>query len=878
MATSALAQEAVISNAAVALEDQVIAASVQTETVVFPLQISVTTAGMYVFTSPAHNPVKVTLDGEVIMTAPEVPSDSVEPFKVITMLSAGDHLLELEGVDLTLEQVALVSMHEIGGEPVSVANIAKALTAEEAEVLAASLSNNPAAPANAAMQETQIASLSVQPRQPFVIGGGSADRGTAVSSGDVGGDTAMTNGAGMQMASANPQAARSAGSVSGSVGTSSSGTTEQVASSGGGSVSTGGGSVITPGTVPPPAGTPVAGAPVVPTPTVPPSTVPTPTPTPVVPVVMPADMARASALTPPTNVALTQAVQITGGPSEAGIVSSSGQTLFGQVMQPETFNIVNAVILPSGREVTVDVGQDTGQFAVRLFPEDLITGEATVTVTGASRVNSEVTTVPVSYEFQAAMAGDGISMALSRMTNGPTAELYARVREIGITNYIDEQLNPSAINDAVFNSLNADAFLHTTSNDQGRILSGLFRNNLAHSAFSEKQLQDVMSDFWSNHFFASTKDSDIRQQNVEDRQFFRENAFGDFEDLLLYSARSPLMSQFLDNDRNRANSLNENYGREILELMTVGVNGGYTEEDVIQSARIFTGWNYRRTNSGVDDAPQLFEFEFREGDHDSGDKTFSAQFLNGFVMPGRSGAAGVQEGEEFIALLANDPRTQNYVCGKIVQRFVADVPPANFVQLCVDTWQATNGNSGQILRAILTAPEFITTVELQRNKVKTPYEYAVSVIRALGLSPNLDDTEGSFFERFRQASREGGFDPLEFGLPTGLPETGSAWTSSASMIGKFRAVTETVERSSTHNLDLQTKIEEAGIETAEEVAAYLLTIATADRYSLEEYEQLVAVLKGMDGIFDPRNPDVNETDAFERAAGLLVVLPSFQLQ
>lgn len=859
MATSAIAQEAVIANPAVIVQANATVASVQNNTVVFPLKVSVPVDGTYVFTSPAGSPLTLSLDGAVILTVPDMVAENAQPFRAITTLTAGDHLIQLEGVGLTVEQIALISMYELGSQPMSLANTAAAATQDEATVLAATAATSVAPASDAAPMETLMASAATN-RQPFVIGGGSSEQVTATST--VSGSDAKTSG-GSDARSATPSSmtpspARERRETSGSSG----GTPSSRASGG----SVGGGTPPTTPTVP--VVTPTPAPPVTPTP-------------PVTPPVIPATMARTSPLTPPANVTLTQAVQITGGASAANVVANSGQTLFGQVMDPATFDIINAVVMPSGRETTVDVGATTGQFAVRLFPEDLTTGNATVTITGASSSNPAVTSVPVDYTFEAGLPSDGITQALSRMTNGPTADLYARLREIGFENYVNEQLNPAGINDAAFEAMNFDRMLRRDDTGQGNILNRLFRHNIAHSAFTEKQLQDVMGDFWNNHFHAATKNGRVIVQNIDDRDFFRENAFGSFEDMLLYSARSPLMSQFLDNNQSRGSNdpndrtqrLNENYGREILELHTVGVDGGYSAEDVIQVSLVFTGWNYRQTNEGVANQARSYEFEFRDRDHDTADKVIP--FLN-TTIAGRSGAAGVQEGEELIAILADDPRTHNYVCGKMVQRLVADVPPANFVQACVTAWQATDGDMGEVVRAILTQPEFISTVELQRTKGKTPYEYAVSAIRALGMRPNANDADGDFFDRFRTAARSAGYDPLEFLVPTGMDEVGSAWTSSAAMIGKYNAISDVVERPGTYNIDLSTEIRQAGLETAEEVAGYLLTVATADRFTLEEYENMVSVLKGADGIFEPLTR--NETDAFNRAAGLLIVLPSFQLQ
>ena len=617
----------------------------------------------------------------------------------------------------------------------------------------------------------------------------------------------------------------------------------------------------------PPAPTPPAPTPPAPTPPAP--TPPAPTPPAPTPPVTGNGEATSSLLSPPTGVALTSAVQLTAGGTADGVVAATGQTLFGGVMDPMTFDMVTVSVAPSGRTFNVDVAPDTGQFATRLFPEDFASGPARVTLTAASSADANVTSQPISYEFEAGRVVDGVSQALSRITYGPTADLYSRVRTIGFEAYVNEQLDPDNIRNAAFEGQDFDSLVRNLDNNFFRLANAEMSHRMAYAAFSEKQLQEVMGEFWSNHFFASTKDTQVFEQNIIDRQFFRDNAFGRFEDLLLYSARSPLMSQFLDNDQSRAGRLNENYGREILELHTVGVDAPYGDEDVIAVSRVFTGWNFRRTNPNANNVLHDYEFEFRADRHDTEDKEIP--FLS-TTIAGRSGAAGVQEGEELIALLASNPLTQNYVCGKIVQRFVADVPPANFVQTCVDAWEANDGDAGEILRAVLMHPEYISNVELQANKAKTPFEYAISAVRALGARPVNDN----FFGRLREVGRAAGYDQLRFGLPTGLPDVGEAWVNSASMIGSYRRMTQIVERPGEYGIDLQGMIEDAGVQTAEEVAAFLLTIGTADRYSQEEYEAMVDVLKGEDGIFEPMAR--NERDAFERASGLLIVLPSFLLQ
>ncbi len=582
-----------------------------------------------------------------------------------------------------------------------------------------------------------------------------------------------------------------------------------------------------------------------------------------------------SSLSPPENVVLTQAVEITGGPvGDEMFVQSTGQTLFGAVMDPGAFDMVEVVIQPSGRTTTVDVSPMTGQFATRVFEDDFDqTGSVTVELTGANSTNTEIQPESASYTLQAAMPEDGFVQALSRVTYGATPQLYARVRAIGFNAYVEEQLNPDTINDAFFESLRAGDLVNGNERNVTRSLYEIIEHEIAHAAYSEKQLKEVMGAFWANHFHASEKGASMNGEIFEDREFFRENAFGTFEELLNYSARTPTMSRFLDNTDNRRDNINENYGREILELHTVGVNGGYDDDDVIAVSRVFTGWTYEWANQAQSDTEQReYVFDFRTDRHDFEDKEIP--FL-GITITGREGEEGVDEGSELIAALSNDARTQNYVCGKIVQKFVADVPPASFVGNCVAAWQASGGSTEAMLRAILLDPAFINTAALQRTQSKTPLEFAVSFVRAFDFLPPAA-REASFYDELRQAVADTGYDFTRFPAPTGLPEVGAAWLSSSAMLDAHKELQGLADDADDFGSDLQSQILDAGLETAEEVAAFMLAVATADRYREEEYAAVVRELKGTDGFFEPAIE--NETQAFRRAIAIILSLPSFQLQ
>ncbi len=584
-----------------------------------------------------------------------------------------------------------------------------------------------------------------------------------------------------------------------------------------------------------------------------------------------------SPLTPPANVTLTSAVELTAVGNAAGQVANTGGTLFGAVMDSSVYDIVNVVVSPSDRTTTVDVGPETGQFAVRLFEEDFAQGaEVTVTLTGGSSSVAEVASAPVNYTVTGVAPTDGATQALSRMAFGPTPALYARIRGIGFEAYVEEQLSPATVDDRGFESTQPQRLLKPNTRNGGEMLRSIMAYEISRAAFSQKQLQEVMGQFWMNHFHAVTKDTDMFQQNIDDREFFRQNALGNFEDMLLYSARSPLMSQYLDNDQNRRGRINENYGREIMELSTVGVDAGYGPEDVIAVSRIFTGWAYRRTNPNAEGVASEYEFEFFPDRHDVDDKTIP--FL-GITIDGRSGEEGVQEGEELVSILAQHPMTRTRICGKIVRLLVADNPPANLTQACAAAWESTGGEIAPMLRAILLDPTYRQNVEYQRSKGKTPVEYAISSIRAFGATPSGSTEQVErFYRGFNQVFEDAGMDPVRFPLPTGLPEVATAWNNSASMIAAYRKMTEITRDPDRYGLDLMDGINDAGLESAEEVASYMLTVATADRFSEEEFDAVLEALKGSDGIFEPRTPGNDETRALRRAMGMIVVTPSFQLQ
>ena len=822
---------------------------------------TVTAGGAYALHVPANSGITVSIDGRQVAAATGARlADAGQMITALLTLTAGDHVVMISGVSPDNAAIGAITVNLVGSPAQPFVAVSTTLDAEAvAELQAAGV-----VPASAATGgETQSAAASVA--FPFAIGGGSARSEGIPSTASASSPTLLRTGSAPTAAASRVPAPTTGTSLlsggirrpqtpstpdNGSGG--GTGSSDRMPSASGGST---GGRRLTGHGGPRSDRRPL---------------------NPSGPVIPPAlDTIQTSPLSPPKNVTLTQAIELTWAGNSAGQVANTGTTLFGGVMDPMQYDIINATIAPGNRTVTVDVGAVTGQFAIRLFPEDFAAGaEVTVSLVGGSSVDANVTSEPVSYTVTGVAPVDGITQAMSRLTFGPSPELYARMRGIGYEAFIEEQLSPETIPDGRFSMMNPGGLLDRNTTNTGNMLNSIIHHDIAYSAFSQKQLREVMGQFWANHFYAANKDSSIVVQAIDDRNFFRANALGNFEDLLLYSARSPLMSQYLDNDQNRVGNINENYGREILELSTVGVNAGYTDEDIVTSSEIFTGWRYVRTNPNADGVPQTYEFYFDPQRHDSsGPKVITALGVN---IEGRSGEAGVEEGEEYIAILAQHPSTRNVVCGKIVTLLVADTPPAQFVQSCAAAWEASGGEVKEILRAILLDPAYIQNVELQRNKAKTPVEMSISTIRAFGAAPRSGD-EQNFYSRFRQPITTAGYNYVSSAVPpTGFPEVSAAWLNSAAMIATGNRLADTAERRDELGIDLVADGIDAGLETAEEFAAYLLTVATADRFTREEYESLVAELKGTDGIFDPRNSD--ERRALERAMGLVLVMPSFAIQ
>jgi len=276
----------------------------------------------------------------------------------------------------------------------------------------------------------------------------------------------------------------------------------------------------------------------------------------------------------------------------------------------------------------------------------------------------------------------------------------------------------------------------------------------------ERGLFEVMVDFWSNHFSVFARKSMVAALLPDyERRVLERHALGRFEDLLLASARSPAMLVYLDNWNSTTprgiarmrvgkGGINENYARELLELHTLGVDGGYTQQDVIETARVLTGWTLESRRNP--------EFRFRDRVHDRGSKVVLGQRVPG---------SGVGEGENLLRRLAAHPSTARHVSRKLAVRFVGDDPPDTLIEDAARIWRSTGGDIPAVLREILLSDAF---ADPARKKMKTPLRFLTSALRATG-----GETDG----RRPVLAALGRLGELPFlaRTPAGHPEAASAW-------------------------------------------------------------------------------------------------------
>jgi uncharacterized protein (DUF1800 family) len=320
-------------------------------------------------------------------------------------------------------------------------------------------------------------------------------------------------------------------------------------------------------------------------------------------------------------------------------------------------------------------------------------------------------------------------------------------------------------------------------------LSQLQQAKVLRATYSERQLQEQLTDFWFNHFnvFAN-KDLDLWLMASYENDVIRPRVLGRFRDLLGATAKSPAMLFYLDNYlsadpqaaqrlkahpeklRSRQSAelppvgkrgLNENYGRELMELHTLGVDTGYTQQDVIEVARCFTGWTIRNARSKP-------EFAFDGRVHDPQPKR---------VLRKQIHAGGIRDGEQVLDLLARDPHTAHHVALELAQHFASDNPPGALVDRMALAFRKSGGDLREVMRAMIYAPEFWSRAAY-RAKIKTPFELVVSAARALGADVD------SALPLVNWVTRIG--EPLYQCLPpTGYSDKAAAWVNAGALLNRL---------------------------------------------------------------------------------------------
>ena len=452
------------------------------------------------------------------------------------------------------------------------------------------------------------------------------------------------------------------------------------------------------------------------------------------------------------------------------------------------------------------------------------------------RAQQKATAVPASPDDRT------IVHVLNRIGFGPTPGDIERVRNIGLAQYIDRQLHPERIPNeeiaarlAPFQTLlkstrelaeeyylPALALRRREQQRQAReggampadpemtrremrspeqmeatraersVLAELSQQRIIRAVHSDRQLEEVLVDFWFNHFNVFAGKGATRLYLTEyERDVIRPHVLGKFRDLLGATAHSPAMLFYLDNwqsaapnqDRvarrtqllrrrgvpqiaNQPNrpprGLNENYARELMELHTLGVDGGYTQKDVQEVARAFTGWTIEMPRQGG-------SFRFEPRIHDDGEKVVLGQRIKA--------GGGKKDGEQVLDILAAHPSTARFIATKLARRFVADAPPPSLVDRAATRFRETGGDIREVVRTIVTSSEFFAPAAY-RAKVKSPYEFVVSATRAADV-----DVAGAL--PMVQALRELGM-PLYFCQPpTGYADRADAWVNTGALLNRM---------------------------------------------------------------------------------------------
>jgi uncharacterized protein (DUF1800 family) len=381
----------------------------------------------------------------------------------------------------------------------------------------------------------------------------------------------------------------------------------------------------------------------------------------------------------------------------------------------------------------------------------------------------------------------------------------------------------------------------------------LSEGKLYRAILSNRQLQEQLADFWYNHFNVFLdKGNDRYMVPSYEREAIRPHVLGHFRELLESTATAPAMLFYLDNWQSVASDvarrgrggkqtrgLNENYGRELLELHTLGVDGGYTQKDVTEVARCFTGWTIKNPQGGS-------TFTYNDRVHDKGEK-----IVLGVKIPA---GGGKDDGEKVLDILAKHPSTARFISKKLAQRFVADNPPQEMLDRMAKTFVDTNGDIRAVMNTMLTSREFLSHGAYQ-SKVKTPFEMIVSSIRATGAQVDYAFPLEDRLKRLGQ--------PLYLkDAPTGYSSANAEWINSAALLERMNFALDL-----TQNKVQGTKVDQARFNEDPAHTARLMLFTNPSAPTRDAIDQAIADQK-------TKNPKAPPSPAL--VAGLVIGSPDFQ--
>jgi uncharacterized protein (DUF1800 family) len=394
-----------------------------------------------------------------------------------------------------------------------------------------------------------------------------------------------------------------------------------------------------------------------------------------------------------------------------------------------------------------------------------LTGGA-ISLTGCERVISSVTkefgqTIPERVSVADATEIDPIFHLLSRAAYGPWPGDLDRVRLMGADAWIEEQLAPEKIDDTLCD-FRARRF-ETLHHDPGTcyeykkpvLREEITRHTLLRAVYSQRQLFEVMVNFWTDHLNINLEKGDcIYLKAADDRLVIRAHALGKFKDLVRASATSPAMLVYLDGKENKKagpdDIPNENYARELLELHTLGVHGGYTQRDVYEVARCLTGWRLRtKWRKGT--------VYFDPALHDDGEKHVLGQSI--------PAGGGEQDLDRVVGIVCHHPSTARHIAAKLARRFVSEEPSASLIDRAASIFTKTDGDIKALVRTILTSDEFKAA---RGGKFKRPFQYIVSSLRSLGADTHAHQPLVEYLLRMGQG-------PFQYPTPDGYPDEAAPW-------------------------------------------------------------------------------------------------------